>query len=200
MGEKNNCEAQSKQQNKRVVQVQGKNRKREQQQIQSSTPVEWDNKLGTPKGGHLYEKLTMPQASTIFKVRSRMLPVKNNFRNKHQTQTCRACGNCGNHTETQQHVLEECEVLRLIGEYKVYNNEINIPQQHQQPKNNSDPSWTSSTTNQHTRNEQPQQHAQHNNPVQLVPPRTRAPLPPGDVHNDDEEEDTLPILISQCCC
>ena len=49
-----NCEAQSKQQNKRVVQ--GKNRKREQQQIQSSTPIGWGNKLGTPKEGQLYEK------------------------------------------------------------------------------------------------------------------------------------------------
>ena len=59
--------------------------------------------------------------ATIFKSRSRMLPVKNNFRNKHQTQTCRACGN---HTEIQQHVLEECEILHLVVEFKVYSNEI----------------------------------------------------------------------------
>ena len=118
-GRKNICEAQSKQQNKRVVQ--GKNRKREQQQIQSSTPIGKDKKLGAPKEGQLYEKPNKAQASTIFKARSRMLPVKNNFRNKHQTQTCRVCGN---HTETQQHVLEECEVLHLVGEFKVYSNEI----------------------------------------------------------------------------
>ena len=73
------------------------------------------------KKANYMKKLTRPQASTIFKARSRMLPVKNNFRNKHQTQTCRACGN---HTETQQHVLEECEVLHLVGEFKVYSNEI----------------------------------------------------------------------------
>ena len=73
------------------------------------------------KRANYMKKLTRPQASTIFKARSRMLPVNNNFRNKHQTQTCRACDN---HTETQQHVLEECEVLHLVGEYKVYTNEI----------------------------------------------------------------------------
>ena len=49
------------------------------------------------KRANYMKKLTRPQASTIFKAKSRMLPVKNNFRNKHQTQTCRACGN---HTET----------------------------------------------------------------------------------------------------
>ena len=119
-GRKNNCEAQSKQQNKRVVQ--GKNRKREQEQIQSPTPIGWDKKNWEPqKRANYMKKLTRPQASIIFKARSRMLPVKNNFRNKHQTQTCRACGN---HTETQQHVLEECEVLHLVGEFKVYSNEI----------------------------------------------------------------------------
>ena len=74
----------------------------------------------TEKRANYMKKLTRPQASNIFKARSRMLPVKNNFRNKHQTQTCRACGN---HTETQQHVLEECEVLHLVGEFKVYSNE-----------------------------------------------------------------------------
>ena len=95
-GEKNICEAQSKQQNKRVVQ--GKNRKRDQEQIQSLTPIGRDKKNWEPqKRPNYMEKLTRPQVSVIFKARSRMLPVKNNFRNKHQTQTCRACGN---HTET----------------------------------------------------------------------------------------------------
>ena len=48
-GRKNNCEAQSKQQNKRVVQ--GKNRKRGQEQIQSPTPIGRDKKTGNPKRG-----------------------------------------------------------------------------------------------------------------------------------------------------
>ena len=44
------------------------------------------------KRANYMKKLTRPQASTIFKARSRM-----HFRNKHQTQTCRVCGN---HTDT----------------------------------------------------------------------------------------------------
>ena len=45
--------------------------------------------------------------------------------------------------------------------------------------------------------QQPQQHTQHNNPVQLVPPRTRAPLPPGDVHNDDDDGGGVHFLALQ---
>ena len=74
-GRKNICEAQSKPQNKRVVQ--GKNRKRGQQQIQSSTPIGRDKKnWEPPKRANHMKKITRPQASTIFKARSRMLPVK----------------------------------------------------------------------------------------------------------------------------
>ena len=63
-------------------------------------------------------KLTGQQASNIFKARTRMLPVKNNYRNKYRNLTCRACGVP---VETQKHVLEDCEILHPVGEYKVYN-------------------------------------------------------------------------------
>ena len=66
-------------------------------------------------------KLTRQQTSTFFKARTRMLPVKNNYRNKNWNHTCRACGVP---VETQKHVLEDCEVLHLVGEYKVYDKEI----------------------------------------------------------------------------
>ena len=73
------------------------------------------------KRARYMNKLTRQQASTIFKARTRMLPVKNNYRNKYRNHTCRACGEP---VETQKHVLEDCEVLHLVGEYKVYNKEI----------------------------------------------------------------------------
>ena len=53
-------------------------------------------------------KLTRRQASTIFKARTRMLDVKNNFRNKYKDTLCRQCNQ---HLETQEHVLEECKSL-----------------------------------------------------------------------------------------
>ena len=77
--------------------------------------------MGTPKRARYMNKLTRQQASTSFKARTRMLPVKNNYRNKYRNHTCRACGVP---VETQKHVLEDCEVLHLVGEYKVYNKEI----------------------------------------------------------------------------
>ena len=66
-------------------------------------------------------KLTRRQASIIFKARTRMLPVKDNYWNKHRNHTCRACGIP---VETQKHVREDCDVLNLVGEFKVYNKEI----------------------------------------------------------------------------
>ena len=61
-------------------------------------------------------KLTRKQASTIFKARTRMVPVKNNYRKMYHNNICRACGH---EVETQQHVFEECDVLHLVGDYKV---------------------------------------------------------------------------------
>ena len=83
--------------------------------------LEGIKKLGAPKEGQLYEKTNKAPDQHHLQSQIKNAPSKNNFRNKHQTQTCRACGN---HTETQQHVLEECEVLHLVGEFKVYSNKI----------------------------------------------------------------------------
>ena len=75
------------------------------------------SRWGPPKRARYMNKLTRQQAaSTIFKARTRMLPVKNNYRNKHRNHTWRACGVP---METQKHVLEDCEGLHLVGEYKV---------------------------------------------------------------------------------
>ena len=51
------------------------------------------------------KELKRIEASTIFKARTRMLDVKNNFRGKYKDTKCRKC------TETiksQEHVLETC--------------------------------------------------------------------------------------------
>ena len=48
------------------------------------------------------------QVSTIFKARTRMLDIKNNFRGKYNNLTCRGCGEVN---ETQEHVLNECKSI-----------------------------------------------------------------------------------------
>ena len=56
--------------------------------------------------------MTRKQASTIFKTRTRMIKVKGNYKNGHTDLTCRACKDV---PETQQHVLEECQVIHPHG-------------------------------------------------------------------------------------
>ena len=65
---------------------------------------EW--KVGTP--AEYMMQLTRKQASTIFKARTRMIKVKDNYRNGHTNNMCRACKN---NIETQEHVLNGCEKL-----------------------------------------------------------------------------------------
>ena len=128
----NNCETQSKQQNKRVVQ--GKNRKREQQQIQSSTPIGWGNKLGTPKEGQLYEKTN--KAPGQHHLQSQ---VKNALSEKQlQEQT----PNPDMQSMWQPHRNPTACPRRMrsppSGWWVQSVQQWNILQQHQQPKNNSD--------------------------------------------------------------
>ncbi len=55
------------------------------------------------------DKLTRNQSSIIFQTRTRMLKVKENYKNKYKTDMkCRACGQ---QTESQSHILRECETL-----------------------------------------------------------------------------------------
>ena len=63
-------------------------------------------KVGTrPK---YMNQLNRFQVSTIFKARTRMLDIKNNFRGKYNNITCRGCGEVN---ETQEHVLNECKSI-----------------------------------------------------------------------------------------
>jgi hypothetical protein len=66
-------------------------------------------------------KLTRIETSTIFKARTRMLNVKNNYRGKHTDNICRGCGK---ECETQKHVLEECEEIRRRSNVSVTNEDI----------------------------------------------------------------------------
>ena len=66
------------------------------------------------------QKLNRYQVSTIFKARTRMLDVKNNFRGKYKDNICRGCGT----TETQEHVLNECTGIHNNQESKVQLQEI----------------------------------------------------------------------------
>ena len=66
-------------------------------------------------------KLTRMEASTIFKARTRMLDVKNNYRGKHNNVTCRKCGEP---TETQEHILGECKGIHTNNTTKVNKTDI----------------------------------------------------------------------------
>ena len=55
-------------------------------------------------------KLTRNQVSTIIQAKSRMLDVKLNYKNKHTNLDCRLCNK---EQESQKHILEECENLKM---------------------------------------------------------------------------------------
>ena len=67
------------------------------------------------------EDLSREKASTIFKARTRMIDIKNNFRNKYNDLTCRACGET---TETQEHVLEGCSAVHPTEDTKVRHQDL----------------------------------------------------------------------------
>ena len=67
-------------------------------------------------------KLTRNEASLIFKARTRMLDIKNNFRGKYNDTVCRGCQQA---VETQEHVLTECQILTNKGTRTVRVDETN---------------------------------------------------------------------------
>ena len=79
------------------------------------------NRWKPGKAAEYMKKLTRTQASTLFRARTRMLQMKNNFRNAHKELTCRACKDA---PETQQHILEECTAIHRNEDSKVTNYEI----------------------------------------------------------------------------
>ena len=67
------------------------------------------------------KELTRQEASIIFKARTRMLDVKNNFRGKYKDAKCRKCPE---NIETQKHVLETCPGIHNDPSTKVTTNDI----------------------------------------------------------------------------
>ena len=67
------------------------------------------------------ESLTRSEVETIFRARSRMLQVKENYKGAFSGTVCRACGN---ETETQKHVLNECPKIHVTESSKVNINDI----------------------------------------------------------------------------
>ena len=73
------------------------------------------------KSREYMKTLSRNQASIIFKSRTRMLDVKNNYRGKYPNLVCRGCGK---EDETQTHVLDECSTTTEQGILKVDNTQI----------------------------------------------------------------------------
>ena len=67
------------------------------------------------------KELKRMEASTIFKSTTRMLDVKNNFREKYKATKCR---NCTETTESQEHVLETCAGIHDDDTTKIDINDI----------------------------------------------------------------------------
>ena len=67
--------------------------------------------------------LTRNECSTIFKARTRMLDIKNNFRGKHENILCRMCKD---ETETQEHrsILNECPQVHTDEKTKIFPHDI----------------------------------------------------------------------------
>ena len=118
------------------------------------------------------ETLTRDQVSLIFKAKSRMLDIKNNFRNKYTNLECRACGKA---IETQSHVLEMCEVIHKNDvKNKITHEELfqSNPQKLKEIAKRIKDIMTLIQCNSFT------------DQVQLAQPRTGAPLRTEDVHTE----------------
>ena len=75
-----------------------------------------DEEWSPGKPSQYIMEMTRKQASIIFKTKTRMLGVKNNFRNKTDDLKCRACKVSD---ETQAHVLKECQAIHHNDSLKV---------------------------------------------------------------------------------
>ncbi len=67
------------------------------------------------------KELTRKQASIIFKARTRMLDVKNNYKGKYKDTKCRKCNY---ENETQEHILQECTGIHTSEHSKIRTTDI----------------------------------------------------------------------------
>ena len=112
---KNNVKKKAQEYMKLKTESEGQEKSKVQHLIKGK--IEW-----TPgKRAKYLDKLTRKECNTIFRARTRMSEVKNNFKTKYQDNTCRACKTT---TETQEHVLNECQILHPTSESKVTSQDI----------------------------------------------------------------------------
>jgi len=79
-----------------------------------------DNTTESTKDRYIYN-LTVTEVSTIFKLRTRMIDTKCNFKNKYENTKCR---HCKTEDETQEHILTQCRILHTENENKINYNMI----------------------------------------------------------------------------
>ena len=65
--------------------------------------------------------LTRATASILFQARTRMIKIKNNYRNAHNNIHCRMCKT---HQETQEHILEHCPTIHNTENLKTPKHEL----------------------------------------------------------------------------
>ena len=73
-------------------------------------------------------QLDRKEVNTIFKTRTRMLEVKENYKNKYPDQKCRMCNVAD---ETQEHILQTCPKIHTDGtlitrEYEIHSNSVTL--------------------------------------------------------------------------
>ena len=70
-------------------------------------------------------QLTRQQASAIFKAKTRMLQIKENYKGKYQKSPNKLkCRACKKEDETQQHILNECEIIHTDNALKVQKDDL----------------------------------------------------------------------------
>jgi len=107
---------------KKSIQRQFQNKIRTTALTKSKTKFLVDNDNEQTQHRHTYlNTLNRKQCSTIFKARTRMLPVKINYKKMHKNLKCRGCNT---NFETQDHILNSCRTLHPTNRTKVYRHEI----------------------------------------------------------------------------
>ena len=83
------------------------------QEVESKSKVRhWAERISEIKPGvrpEYMNKLTRKQCSAIIKIRSRMIPAKENMKGTYKDTTCRWCKK---NRETQEHLVDQCTEFR----------------------------------------------------------------------------------------
>ena len=67
-----------------------------------------ENPINKKKKENYLNTLSQPDVSLIFNIKTRMIDVKNNYKNRYHDNICR---HCKTEAETQEHILEKCSII-----------------------------------------------------------------------------------------